>query len=242
LVTRPEEQSQELRDRLLAEGAEVLVQPAVTVSDPADWAAVDAALARLASYDWLVFSSSNGVRHLLARLAGLGRGAEALRGLRLAAIGPGTAAELARHGLRADLVPPEYRAEALVAALAPAAAGVRFLLARASRGRQVLPDGLTAAGGLVDQIVVYATHDVERADPPVAAALAAGHVDWVTVTSSAIARAVAGLLGGHLRQAKLASISPITSETLRELGYQPAAEAREYTMAGLVAAIVANLG
>ena len=90
----------------------------------------------------------------------------------------------------------------------------------------------------MEQVVVYATYDVETADPQIAAALAAGRVDWVTVTSSAIARAIVGLFGEQLRKARLASISPVTSQTLRKLGHPPAVEATEYTMAGLVAAIV----
>ncbi len=237
LVTRPGEQAQELRDLLRAKGAEVLEQPGITVSDPSDWSPVDAALDRIAGYDWLVFSSSNGVRRLLDRLLLRGGRLEQLAAVRLAAIGPGTAAELVRYGLTVDVVPDEYRAESLAAALAPQAAGKRFLLARASRGRQVLPEQLIAAGGIIEQVVVYSTNDVETADPQIAAALAAGRVDWVTVTSSAIARAIVGLFGGQLCKARLASISPVTSQTLRELGHPPAAEAAEYTMAGLVAAI-----
>ncbi len=239
LVTRPGEQAQELRELLTALGAEVLEQPGITVSDPPDWSPVDAALERIAGYDWLVFSSSNGVKRLLDRLLLRGGSLEQLATVKLAAIGPGTAAELVRYGLAADVVPQEYRAESLAEALAPHAAGKRFLLARASRGRQVLPEQLTAAGGIVEQVVVYSTNDVETADPQIAAALAAGRVDWVTVTSSAIARAIVGLFGEQLRKARLASISPVTSQTLRELGHPPAAEAAEYTMAGLVAAIAA---
>jgi uroporphyrinogen III methyltransferase / synthase len=236
LVTRPGEQAQELNGLLTALGATVLEQPGITISDPPDWSPVDAALGRFERFDWLVFSSSNGVKRLLDRL--LLRGClDQLAGAKLAAMGPGTAAELARYGLAADLVPDEYRAESLAAALAPRAAGKRFLLARASRGREVLSEALMAAGGIVEQVVVYTSSDVEAADPQVAAALAAGRVDWVTVTSSAIARAIVRLFGEELRKARLASISPVTSETLRELGYPPAAEAAEYTMAGLVAAM-----
>ena len=120
----------------------------------------------------------------------------------------------------------------------PHAAGSRFLLARASRGRDVLPEQLRAAGGIVEQVVVYMSADVETADPAVAAALAAGRIDWVTVTSSSIARAIVGLFGEQLRRTRLASISPVTSQTLCELGYPPAVEAIEYTMAGLVEAIM----
>jgi uroporphyrinogen III methyltransferase/synthase len=237
LVTRPGEQAQELRELLAAEGAAVLEQPGITVSDPPDWSPVDAALERIADYDWLVFSSSNGVKRLLDRLMLRGGNLGQLATVKLAAIGPGTAAELVRYGLAVDIVPPEYRAESLADALAPQAVGKRFLLARASRGRQVLPEQLAAAGGTVEQVVVYSTYDVETADPQIAAALAAGRIDWVTVTSSAIARAIVALFGESLRAARLASISPVTSQTLRELGHPPAAEAAEYTMAGLVAAI-----
>ena len=162
--------------------------------------------------------------------------------MKLAAIGPATAEELRRYHLEADLVPGEYRAEALAEELAGRCGSgkPRFLLARASRGREVLAERLTAAGGQVEQVVVYSSTDVERSEEDVAAAMSAGRIDWVTVTSSAIARSLVALFGEQLRNAKLASISPVTSETLRQLGYEPAAEAREYTTEGLVAAILAH--
>jgi uroporphyrinogen III methyltransferase/synthase len=152
-------------------------------------------------------------------------------------MGPGTAEELIRYGHQADLVPEQFRAESLAEALASQAAGKRFLLARASRGREVLAERLAAAGGIVEQVVVYTSTDVERPSAEAAALLHAGKVDWITVTSSAIARSLARLFSDELRRAKLASISPVTSGTLRELGYEPAAEAAEYTLAGLTAAI-----
>ncbi|MGO8688868.1 MAG: uroporphyrinogen-III C-methyltransferase [Thermoguttaceae bacterium] len=243
LVTRPGEQVHDLRDRLSALGAEVLAQPGIEIGPPPDWAPVDAALGRLDRYDWLVFSSGNGVRYLLDRLLALGGDLRRLGGLKLAAIGPGTAAELAAYHLKADLVPAEYRAEALAESLLHAGApGTRFLLARADRGRQVLPERLAAAGAAVDQIVVYSTVEATHADAEVLAALEEGRIDWVTVTSSAIARSLAALFGRGLGRSRLASISPVTSAVLRGLGYQPSAEAAEYTMAGLVAAIVAAEG
>ena len=242
LVTRPGEQAAELRDRLTALGAKVLEQPGIMVSDPADWSPVDAAIERIAAYDWIVFSSSNGVRRLLDRMLVRGSRIDRLAAVRLAAIGPGTAAELERFGLKADVVPKEYRAESLAEVLCPHAAGKRFLLARASRGRQVLPEQLIAAGGTVEQVVVYRSEDVETAAPEVIAALSAGRIDWVTVTSSSIARSIVGLFGQELRKTRLASISPVTSEALCELGHPPAVEATEYTMAGLAAAIAAAYG
>ena len=239
LLTRPRRQVGPLRDRLSELGADVIVHPAIRIGDPADWAEVDAALVRLDRYDWLVFSSVNGVRYLIERLLQRGCDLRRLGPVKLAAIGPATAEELRRYHLRVDLVPEEYRAEALAGQLAVEARGHRFLLARASRGREVLAERLTAAGGTVDQIVVYSSTDVEQPEEEVAAAMSAGRIDWVTVTSSAIARSLVALFGEQLRQTKLASISPITSETLRQLGHEPAAEATQYTSGGLVEAILA---
>jgi uroporphyrinogen III methyltransferase/synthase len=247
MVTRPELEkemspasfSDPLAERLSALGAEVVVQPAIRIGPPPDWRPVDDALARLPDYDWLVFSSANGVRALLDRLRQSQMHPAPFP--HVAAMGPGTADELARYGLQAELVPDEFRAESLAEALARDAAGKRFLLARASRGREVLAQRLTAASAIVEQIVVYTSTDVEQPDAQIARMLRTGQIDWITVTSSAIARSLARLFGDELRRSKLANISPITSGVLRECGYQPAAEATEYTLAGLAAAIVASV-
>ena len=239
LITRPVDQADSLEHRLSELGAACLLQPAIEIGPPPDWLLVDAALARLEQFHWLVFSSVNGVRFLLDRLLALGGDLRRLAGIKLAAIGPGTEDELDHYRLKVDLKPADYRAEALAAVLAETARGQRFLLARASRGREVLPEQLVAAGGIVEQVVVYMSRDVEQADPEIAAALAAGRIDWITVTSSAIARSLVRLFGEELRKTKIASISPITSATLRQLGHEPAVEAREYTMEGVVEAILA---
>lgn len=236
LVTRPARQSADLAEALTELGAQVLLQPAIEILPPADWTGVDRVIENLDRYDWLVFSSANGVRSLLNRILEH-RDLRALARIKLAAIGSGTSDELARYHLRADLVPDEFRAEGLVEALQHEAAGKRFLLARASRGRELLAEQLLAHGGQVEQVVVYTSQDVAACDPHVGELLGEGHVDWITVTSSAIARSLAKLFGGQLARARLASISPITSQTLRELGYEPAAEAQQATTADLVAAI-----
>jgi len=238
LVTRPRDEARDLCERLSSLGAEVLAQPAIAIADPPNWAPLDAALTRLGETDWLVFSSANGVRYFLGRLFQTGGDLRRLGGVRLAAIGPGTAEELARHHLRADLVPPEYRAESLAESLSAEAAGRRFLLVRASRGREVLADTLSAAGASVEQVVAYSSSDVDRPEPQVASALAAGQIDFIAVTSSSIARSLVRLFGEHLRRSKLVSISPITSGVLRDLGYPPTVEAAEYTMQGLVTALL----
>jgi uroporphyrinogen III methyltransferase/synthase len=254
LVTRPIDQVSDIARPLAELGANVLFQPAIQIVPPqlhnriepsslpieqrqGDWSQVDRAIELLDRFHWLVFSSANGVRFFLDRFPATRRDVRVLGYLRIAAIGSATAAELARYHLRADLVPDEFRAESLANALAGGAAGKRFLLVRASRGREVLAEELTAAGGIVEQVVAYESTDIQQADPTIAAKMAAGQIHWTTVTSSAIARSLANLFGDSLRKTKLASISPITSATLRELGFEPAAEAKEYTMAGVVAAI-----
>ena len=238
MVTRAQHQAETLRRRLDELGAEVLVQPAIEISAPDDWLAVDQALDGLLDYDWLVFSSSNGVRFFMDRLLAT-TDLRVLGGVEIAAIGPGTAEELARYHLKADLQPDEFRAESLAEALGKEAkAGSRFLLIRASRGREVLNEQLVAAGGIVTHVVVYSSTDVKSPDSGIQAAIDGGRIDWITVTSSAIARSLAAMFGDTLSRFKLASISPVTSDTLRTLGFQPAAEAETYTMAGLVDAIL----
>jgi uroporphyrinogen III methyltransferase/synthase len=141
--------------------------------------------------------------------------------------------------LRADVSPTEYRAEALASSLAPLVKGQRVLLARASRGRKVLAEMLSAAGADVNQVVVYESRDVDRANGHVVEAIVAGRIDWMTVSSSAIARSLVRLFGDQLKKTKLIAISPLTAEVLRVAGYPPAAVATEYTSDGIVAAILA---
>jgi uroporphyrinogen III methyltransferase/synthase len=242
LLTRPERQNASVADRLRELGAEVLVQPAIEITPPPDWQQVDQVLGVLERYDWIVFSSANGVRFFLDRLERLHGDVRRLGRTRIAAIGPGTADELSRYHLRADLVPDAFRAEALADCLVKAAEGENFLLIRASRGREVLAEQLAAAGKKVEQVVAYQSKDVAEPAPEVIEAMAAGKIDWVTVTSSAIAQSLARLFGETLRRTHLASISPVTSEKLAALGFPPAVEATRYTMDGLVEAILSASG
>jgi uroporphyrinogen III methyltransferase/synthase len=238
LLPRAVRSDDSLAWRLEELGAKVIAAPAIEIGPPADFSPLDRAIEQLSTYQWLVFSSTSGVEAFFDRLLAVGHDLRALAGARLAAIGPGTADALARYHLHADLVPPEFRAESLAAALAPLAAHQRCLLIRASRGREVLAERLRAAGAEVDQVVAYSSVDVPAADALAATLLASGGVDWIVVTSSAIARSLARQYSADLARAKLASISPITSETLVALGFPPTVEADAYTFAGLTAAIV----
>jgi uroporphyrinogen III methyltransferase/synthase len=239
LVTRPRDQADALAEQLRNLGAHVEFQPAIQIGPPPDWSPVDATIGRLGDCDWLVFSSANGVDYFLRRLIELGHDARSLGNCRIAAIGPATDEALARYHLRADLQPGEYRAEALAESLTPQIRGKRVLLARASRGREVLAQMLEAAGATVEQIVVYESRDIEMPDQGVVAALEAGQIHWTTVTSSAIARSLVKLFGDSLHCTRLAAISPFTAQVLADLGYPPAVVAQTYTGEGIIAAVLA---
>lgn len=242
VITRPAGQADAMADRLADLGARVLLQPTIEIVPPASYAAVDAAIDRLAEYDTVAFSSRNGVDALLGRMRALGRDARAFGRAKIAAIGPATAEALAAWRLCADVIPDEYRAEALVEALSGRAAGKRYLLVRASRGRELLADSLAAAGAAVEQVVAYESRDVESADPAVLGEIAGGRVEWITVTSSAIARSAARLFGHAIarspQQVRFAAISPLTGAALEQAGYEAAAVAEKFTADGLVDALL----
>jgi len=217
--------------------------PALEIRDPDDWTGVDRAIAELTRYDWLVFTSANGVHALFRRLRQLGRDLRILGQLHLAAIGPATAASLREYLLDPDLIPSEYRSEALAAALRERVAGRRVLLVRADRGREILRDEL-AAVATVDQVAVYSQVDALELGSEPLALLREGEIDYVTLTSSNIARAFLRALDAPSRariaagEVQLVSISPVTSATIRELNFPVAAEAVEYTAAGVVDTLV----
>lgn len=242
VITRPADEAPRSASALEALGAEVLSAPTVTIGPPTDFGPVDDAIDRLDRFDWLVFTSGQGVRWFLDRLEARGRDLRALGHLKLAAIGPTTAEVLARARLRADLVPDEYRSESLAEALVPRVAGQRVLLARANRGRALLKDALDLVAE-VEQVAVYTNADAERLPDEVADRLAEGTVDWITLTSPAIAERLHALLPDRARSRigdslRLASLSPVTSAAADRLGWPVQAEARVATWEGLVSAIV----
>lgn len=230
--------SRKLRDHLTRLGAEVVLQPAIRISEAPDPHVLDGALERVGAYDWVVFSSANGVDAFFQRLHARGEDARRLQGVRLAAIGTGTADRLAHHHLVADLVPERFVAEGLADALLNGGGAHRLLLVRADRGRDTLARTLEAGGAQVEEVVAYRSADVVDPDPDVRAALDAGEIDWIAVTSGGTARALQRLYGDRLGSARLASIGPITSGVLRGLGRVPDVEADPHTTSALVHAIL----
>ncbi len=223
-------------------GAELVPMPVIDIRPVDDWSTVDASFERLGDYAWIVFTSVNGVQTFFDRLWEKGRDLRALGTARIAAIGPATAEALTRYHLRADLVPEAYRAEELAAALAPQVASQRVLWVRASRGRDVLPEKLTAAGASVDQLVVYQNLDLDAWSGEILGRLETGDLDWIALSSPSIARNVARLLPTAARERlgnglRLAAISPVTAEAAREAGLPISAVAGEFTWKGVFAAI-----
>jgi uroporphyrinogen III methyltransferase/synthase len=242
LVTRPRGQETGMVRKLEALGANVSYAPLVEIREIADWSPVDRVMADIASYNWLVFTSVNGVHAFLRRLPHVGRDLRALGGIMLAAIGPSTAQALREYHLEPDVVPSRYRSEGLAEALKERVRGQRVLLARADRGRELLRDEL-AAVAQVEQVAVYSQADVTEFDPGTLAELNEGRLDFVTLTSSNIARALIKILGPEAREhvrsgrTQLVTISSVTSAEVIEAGLPVAAEAKEETVEGLVAAL-----
>jgi uroporphyrinogen III methyltransferase/synthase len=192
-----------------------------------------------APYDLVCLTSPNGVEGLFSRLAAGGRDARALAGARVAAIGPGTAAALAAHGIAADVVPDRFLAEALVQALEGIPA-TRALVARASQAREVLPEALRARGIEVDVLALYDTVAEPLSERTLAAARSA---DYVTFTSSSTVRFFLQAAGGDARLAphtRVVSIGPVTSEALRASGIEPHVEAERHDVEGLLRALLAD--
>lgn len=249
IITRAEAQASALRRPLADLGARVLEAPTIQVLAPADPAALDEALGAVRSYQWLVFTSANGVRAAAGRLATPGRAGGPVHwdpgDVRIAVIGSATAEALEGElGLRADLVPGRAVAEALAEELIRDhdPRGQRILLLRADIARPDLPQQLRQAGALVTDVAAYRTRPVDALPEHVLAALRNGDVDWISFTSASTVRNLAGLLGVErhlLGRVRIASIGPITTAAVRELGFDVAAEADPSDVAGVIGAIVA---
>ncbi len=244
IVTRPQGQAGQLSRRLVELGAAAIEAPAIVIGPPEDLAAVDAALRRLGEFDWIVFTSVNGVDAFVQRCRQLGLDGRSLGSARLAAVGPATGERLRRNFIAPDLVPETFTTEALAEAIRAAGelSGRRLLLARTDIAGAGLPEALRSAGADVEDVAFYRTGRPDSLPQEAAAALRDGRVDWVTFASPSAVDNFAALLGPEatdlLAGAKLAAIGPVTAEAVRARGLTPTAVARTHTIDGLVEAIV----
>jgi uroporphyrinogen III methyltransferase/synthase len=239
VVTRARAQASGLAKTLRGLGATVVELPAIRIESLIGTDEVHDAATAIADYDLVCLTSPNGVKLLFEALAQAGRDARALSGATVAAIGPGTARALAAHGIAADVIPERFVAEALVEALSDVdVQGKRVLVARAAEARDVLPDALRERGGEVDVVALYETM---REAPHEAAVEAAQDADYVTFTSSSTVTNLTEALGGRFpARARIVSIGPITSATVREAGLEVAVEADRHDIDGLLAALLAD--
>jgi uroporphyrinogen-III synthase len=247
LVTRARHQAGQLSDKLRALGAEVVEIPAIEIVPPVSYADLDRALGNLSQYQWLIVTSGNGVQALAGRMQALGVGASAFDGLRISAVGSVTARALEDLGLKVAVTPAEYVAESLVESLAERVRGQRVLLVRAAVARDVIPDALRARGATVEVVDAYRTVIPEESVTAIRTMFGAGgrRPEAATFTSSStvtnflhLVRAAGVEVPGTMRAV---SIGPVTSRTLRENGWEPAAEADPHDLGGLVAAVVRAL-
>jgi len=244
VVTRAREQASSLVDRLIELGAQCLEYPTIEVGPPDDWLPLDGAIDDLPAYDWLVFTSVNGVKYFFERLFSRGLDVRALGHLKTAVIGPVTKARLADFGIVADILPESYRAESVVTAFADQALqGKKVLLPRAREARAVLPTELEKMGAAVDEITTYITRPVDNGADELTADLRAGEVDLITFTSSSTVTNFKALLPADgwrdlLAGTRIASIGPITTETAEKLGFTVDITADTFTIPGLCEAII----
>ena len=246
LVSRAKKQAGTLSDLLRENGADVLEIPFIEVRPPRSYKAINEAIKLISEYEWLVLTSVNGVNAFFERMEKLSIPKRVLGHLKFVAIGPATKCAIEKHGFQVTVTPKEYVAEAVVSALAPRVRGKRVLLCRAKIARDVIPRELRRAGAYVDVVEAYETVIPQSSREKLRAALRdpSRRPHLITFTSSSTVKNYVSLLGIRSGKSKLvsgvlnASIGPITSETLRDFELSVDMQAQEYTIPGLLSALV----
>jgi uroporphyrinogen III methyltransferase/synthase len=245
VVTRARRQASDLVKQLNELGAECIECPTIEIAPPDDDQPMKQAIQKLSEYDWLVFTSVNGVLQFFNLLFAMGKDVRALGHLKLCTIGPVTARQLGDYGLKTDILPDTYRAESVVRAFEKTNMNdKRVLLPRAKEARTVLPDALRNMGAIVDEVTAYQTIPVTGHDPEIISRIHEADIHMVTFTSSSTVNNFCSIFPDCINNDKfkeqvvIASIGPITSKTAREKGLKVSVEADEYTIPGLVNAII----
>ena len=242
-ITRPSHQADPQIQKAFSLGAEPVLMPVIEINPLEDFKELDIAIDKLPEFDWLVFTSANAISHFFSRIWELGLDLRILSSTRIACIGPSTAEELQKYQLRADLIPDSYCSEGLAEALIANHATGKVLWPRANRGRDVLIDQLTAAGFVVETVIAYLHQDLSEFPQHILHDLERGQLDWIGLSSPAIARQFLGIVSEKSRaqigqQIQLAAISPITAEAIHEAGFSVAAIAEDFTWDGLFESIL----
>ena len=244
VVTRPEAQAEGLAELLSARGARVIPFPVIRIAPPESWDPFDQALDRLETYHWIVFTSANGVSSFFRRLRERGGDIRDLKGIRIATIGPATAAAVGALGIRVDLVPEEFISEGVVRAFAGEnLRGCRILLPRAEEARDVIPEGLAEMGAKVDVVAAYRTLRSDRDASEILPLLDGGKVDVITFTSPSTVTHFLGIMGPDFRlpsKVRIACIGPVTAAAAQNAGLTADILQERYTIPELVDAIAAH--
>lgn len=244
LITRAQKQSSEFSSLLKRYGAEVIEIPMIEIVPPRSWRGVDRAIDRLKRYDWIIFTSANGVDFFFKRLKDRGKTLKSLSSLKICAIGPATASRLAERKVLVYLMPKKYVAESILEAFKrESIEGKRILLARAQKARDTLPKGLEELGAKVDVVEVYRTIKPKGGSGKLKRILKERKVDLITFTSSSTVNHFVELLKGEdlkslIQGVLIACIGPVTSGTAKQWGMKVQIQPRQYTISGLTKAIV----
>lgn len=244
VVTRARAQAGALAERVEDLGGEVIEFPTIDIQAPENFDDFDAAVAKLETYDWLIFTSVNGVEPFLSRLRYGSKNSSVVAHLKVGAIGPETAKRLEAAGIRCCLIPQRYQAEGILDAVSPESMhGRRVLIPRAAEAREILPETLRKWGAVVDVVVAYQTMLPSSDARPLAVLLKQRKVDVITFTSSSTVKNFVRLFDGRRLSeiaagSAIACIGPITAESVEQLGGRVDITAKEFTIAGLVSALV----
>jgi uroporphyrinogen III methyltransferase/synthase len=238
VITRPEAQAEEFASLLHAQGARVIHFPTIKIVPPVSYDGLDRAIAELSAYQWIIFTSANGVVFFLRRLKELGRDIRDLKELRICTIGPATAAQFENLGIRVDLVPDEFISEGVVKAFERInLRRSRVLLPRAETARDVIPEGLAKLGTKVDVVTAYRTVNSGKDKSELEKLMSEGKVDVITFTSPSTVKNFMGIMGRDYvtpKGVRIACIGPVTAAAVKKAGLPADIIQERYTIPGLV--------
>jgi uroporphyrinogen III methyltransferase/synthase len=242
VITRPERQADDLACLLSAEGANPIAFPTIKIVPPASWQELDESIDKLATYDWLIFTSANGVQFFFQRLREKQKDIRDLKGIKICCIGPATALQIENKGIKVDLVPEQFIAEGILQSFAAMDLKVKkILIPRAAKARDVLPEGLKKLGASVDVVTTYQTVNSGRKKEELLALISDNKVDVITFTSSSTVTNFVEIMGADFKlpaNINVACIGPVTAETAKKAGFKIDITHEKYTMAGLVQSLI----
>ena len=246
VITRPEKQADDLARLLINEGANPIHFPTIKIVPPPDWHDLDAAIKKLEDYDWLIFTSANGVAFFFERLFAKKKDIRDLKGIKICCIGPATAQQVESKGIRVDLVPEKFISEGILESFSGInLGGKKILIARAAKARDVLPAGLKKLGAKVNVVTAYVTVNSGKKKKELETLFKENQVDVITFTSSSTVNNFVKIMGRNFslpKGVKIACIGPVTAATAARAGFSVDIHQEEYTMEGLVQALIDYFG